>query len=138
MFTNKNPPPDYAPIGCVGAFLFCGGIIFFFVALSGDVKKDVVGVWVLAFLLLLLGAGGLTGAWKMRKASRATQRAAKPSAPSPEPPVVPDALAPGEVRCPRCGHVFVPPRIMLVTDAVARQYGKNPAQCPQCRHIWGR
>jgi len=47
-------------------------------------------------------------------------------------------LEPGEVRCPRCGHTFVPPRITVVSQDIIARYGPKPAQCPSCKHIWSR
>lgn len=41
-----------------------------------------------------------------------------------------------ELTCPACGHRFRPPDIIVTTEAVARQYGPNPVQCPRCDHIW--
>lgn len=43
-----------------------------------------------------------------------------------------------EVKCPKCAHDFVPPRVLLVTQAVVDRYGPNPVQCPECKHIWSR
>lgn len=45
---------------------------------------------------------------------------------------------PTEVTCPGCGHAFMPPRIMMVTQAVVAKYGPNPVQCPKCQRIWSR
>ena len=137
MLTNKNPPPDYAPFGCIGALLFSLGTFIGLVILSDAVTSDGAG-WLLVAVLIVLGAAGLVVAWKMRQAAKAKQRARARKSPTPPPPAALEELAPGEVRCPSCGHVFVPPRVMLVTEAVAQRYGKNPVQCPQCNHIWGR
>jgi hypothetical protein len=43
-----------------------------------------------------------------------------------------------EVKCPKCAHGFVPPRVLLVTQAVVDRFGPNPVQCPECKHIWSR
>jgi hypothetical protein len=44
----------------------------------------------------------------------------------------------GELSCPNCKHGFVPPRVLMVTQAVVDRYGPNPVQCPECKHIWSR
>lgn len=51
--------------------------------------------------------------------------------PATPPPIV-------ETSCPACGHKFMPPRILMVTQAVVARYGPNPVQCPECKNIWSR
>ena len=42
----------------------------------------------------------------------------------------------GEMCCPECEHEFTPPDILIVTAADVARYGRDPVQCPTCRHIW--
>jgi hypothetical protein len=134
--TNKSEK-NYLPFGCLGALCFFGGLFIALGALSGEVKKDRGAVWTLVVLLLVIGGAGLFAAWKVRKQGKSAKPVVRP-APAPASPADQPALAPGEVRCPSCSHVFVPPRIMLVTEAVSKRFGPNPVQCPKCKHIWGR
>lgn len=148
--TNKSPK-DYLPFGCLGALCFFFGLFIALYALSGEVKKDKGAVWVLVVLLLGLGGAGLFAAWKVWKKEKAARPKARSEAPTPSArpiarPITPTPSPiaslppppPGEVRCPSCGHVFVPPRITLTTHAITARYGPKPVQCPECKHIWGR
>jgi len=133
-----KPGKAYLPIGCLGALFLLFAAFIILGVLSGEVKNSLTAQWVLAILLIVLGGGGLAIAWKIRnteKANRPVVRSApvSPVVPPPSPP-----LAPGEVLCPSCGHAFVPPKVLLVTEAVTKRYGPNPVQCPQCRNIWSR
>lgn len=42
-----------------------------------------------------------------------------------------------ETYCPSCGHVFERPDIIFTTEALVKEYGPEPVQCPNCKHIWG-
>jgi hypothetical protein len=44
----------------------------------------------------------------------------------------------GEVKCPSCGHKFMPPRITIITQEQLDRYGPNPVKCSKCNHIWSR
>jgi predicted Zn finger-like uncharacterized protein len=55
-----------------------------------------------------------------------------PAAPRVEPPK-PNA---SNLTCPACRTRFRPPDVMVTTHAMARKYGPDPVQCPNCNHIW--
>ena len=137
--------------GCWPIMIF--GLVFFFFGLmvvlgrlSGETKERGVIVWIQGALFLGLGGAGIYGAWRIRKRTKADRPdvpgspggLAQASSADRPVPVEQPPVNPGEVRCPSCGHAFVPPRVMFVTQAVTQRYGPNPAQCPQCKHIWSR
>ena len=135
---THKPEKNYLPIGCLGALCLFGGLFIALGVLSGEVKKNISAQWVLVVLLLVLGGAGLFGAWEIRKREKAAGSAVRPASSVPSPSTDQPPLAPKEVSCPSCGYTFVPPRIMLVTDAVVKRFGPKPVQCPHCRHIWSR
>jgi uncharacterized C2H2 Zn-finger protein len=134
------------PLMSFGFAFFFFGVIVVFIQISGEPKTGGVLLWILAAILLVPGGAGIYGAWRIRKRTKADRHdvpdsqcgLAQASSPDHPVPVEQPPLNPGEVRCPSCGHAFVPPRVMLVTQAVTQRYGPNPAQCPKCKHIWSR